>query len=33
MVPKYAATGVDVISLGSLTRSPPALDYSFRTGR
>jgi nicotinate-nucleotide pyrophosphorylase (carboxylating) len=32
MVPEYAATGVDVISLGSLTHSAPALDYSFRTG-
>ena len=31
-VPEYAATGVDVISLGSLTHSAPALDYSFRTG-
>jgi nicotinate-nucleotide pyrophosphorylase (carboxylating) len=31
-VPAYAATGVDVISLGSLTHSAPALDYSFRTG-
>jgi nicotinate-nucleotide pyrophosphorylase (carboxylating) len=30
-VPEYAATGVDVISLGSLTHSAPALDYSFRT--
>jgi nicotinate-nucleotide pyrophosphorylase (carboxylating) len=33
MIPEYAATGVDVISLGSLTHSAPALDYSFRTGR
>lgn len=33
MVPEYAAAGVDVISLGSLTHSAPALDYSFRTGR
>jgi nicotinate-nucleotide pyrophosphorylase (carboxylating) len=32
-VPDYAATGVDVISMGSLTHSAPALDYSFRTGR
>jgi nicotinate-nucleotide pyrophosphorylase (carboxylating) len=32
-VPAYAATGVDIISLGSLTHSAPALDYSFRTGR
>jgi nicotinate-nucleotide pyrophosphorylase (carboxylating) len=31
-VPDYAATGVDVISMGSLTHSAPALDYSFRTG-
>jgi nicotinate-nucleotide pyrophosphorylase (carboxylating) len=31
-VPAYAATGVDVISLGSLTHSAPSLDYSFRTG-
>ena len=31
-VPEYAATGVDVISMGSLTHSAPALDYSFRTG-
>ena len=31
-VSEYAATGVDVISLGSLTHSAPALDYSFRTG-
>lgn len=30
-VPEYAATGVDVVSLGSLTHSAPALDYSFRT--
>jgi nicotinate-nucleotide pyrophosphorylase (carboxylating) len=30
-VPEYAATGVDVISMGSLTHSAPALDYSFRT--
>jgi nicotinate-nucleotide pyrophosphorylase (carboxylating) len=28
----YAATGVDVISMGSLTHSAPALDLSFRTG-
>jgi nicotinate-nucleotide pyrophosphorylase (carboxylating) len=32
MVPEYAATGVDVVSLGSLTHSAPALDYSFCTG-
>lgn len=31
-VPAYARTGVDVISLGSLTHSAPALDYSFHTG-
>ncbi|RDI70662.1 carboxylating nicotinate-nucleotide diphosphorylase [Halopelagius longus] len=31
-VPDYAATGVDVVSMGSLTHSAPALDYSFRTG-
>ncbi|WP_136686533.1 carboxylating nicotinate-nucleotide diphosphorylase [Halorhabdus amylolytica] len=31
-VPEYAATGVDVISLGSLTHSADALDLSFRTG-
>jgi nicotinate-nucleotide pyrophosphorylase (carboxylating) len=31
-VPDYAATGVDVVSLGSLTHSAPALDFSFRTG-
>lgn len=31
-VPEYAATDVDVISMGSLTHSAPALDYSFRTG-
>ncbi len=28
----YAATGVDVISMGGLTHSAPALDCSFRTG-
>jgi nicotinate-nucleotide pyrophosphorylase (carboxylating) len=28
----YARTGVDVISMGSLTHSAPSLDYSFRTG-
>ncbi|WP_280536670.1 carboxylating nicotinate-nucleotide diphosphorylase [Halopenitus sp. POP-27] len=28
----YAATGVDVVSMGSLTHSASALDYSFRTG-
>ncbi len=31
-VPDYAATGVDVISMGSLTHSSPSLDLSFRTG-
>jgi nicotinate-nucleotide pyrophosphorylase (carboxylating) len=31
-VPDYAATGVDVISMGGLTHSAPTLDYSFRTG-
>lgn len=31
-VPEYAATGVDVISMGSLTHSAPSLDYSFQTG-
>jgi len=30
-VPAYAATGVDVVSMGSLTHSAPALDLSFRT--
>lgn len=30
-VPDYAATGVDVISMGALTHSAPSLDYSFRT--
>jgi len=30
-VPEYAATGVDVISMGSLTHSAPTLDLSFRT--
>ncbi|CAI49298.1 nicotinate-nucleotide pyrophosphorylase (carboxylating) [Natronomonas pharaonis DSM 2160] len=28
----YAGTGVDIISLGSLTHSAGALDFSFRTG-
>ena len=32
-VPDYAATGVDVVSLGSLTHSAAALDLSFRTAR
>ena len=31
-VGRYATTGVDVVSLGALTHSAPALDYSFRTG-
>jgi nicotinate-nucleotide pyrophosphorylase (carboxylating) len=31
-VPDYAKTGVDIISMGALTHSAPALDYSFRTG-
>ena len=31
-VPGYAATGVDVISMGRLTHSAPSLDLSFRTG-
>ena len=31
-VPAYAATGVDAISMGSLTHSAASLDYSFRTG-
>ncbi|WIV66517.1 carboxylating nicotinate-nucleotide diphosphorylase [Natrialbaceae archaeon AArc-T1-2] len=30
-VPAYAATGVDVISMGSLTHSAPSLDCSFYT--
>jgi nicotinate-nucleotide pyrophosphorylase (carboxylating) len=30
-VPDYAATGVDVVSMGSLTHSAPTLDLSFRT--
>ena len=29
-VPAYAETGVNVISMGSLTHSAPTLDYSFR---
>ena len=32
-VSAYAATGVDVISMGSLTHSAPSLDLSFRTGK
>ncbi len=31
-VPAYAETGVDIISMGALTHSAPALDLSFRTG-
>jgi len=31
-VPEYAETGVDIISMGSLTHSAPTLDLSFRTG-
>jgi nicotinate-nucleotide pyrophosphorylase (carboxylating) len=31
-VAAYAATGVDIISMGSLTHSAASLDYSFRTG-
>jgi nicotinate-nucleotide pyrophosphorylase (carboxylating) len=31
-VSEYAATGVDVVSMGSLTHSASTLDYSFRTG-
>ena len=31
-LPAYAATGVDVVSLGSLTHSADALDFSFRVG-
>ena len=31
-VREYAATGVDIISMGSLTHSAPTLDLSFRTG-
>jgi len=30
-VAEYAATGVDIISMGSLTHSAASLDYSFRT--
>lgn len=32
IVADYAATGVDIISMGSLTHSADSLDYSFRTG-
>lgn len=31
-VAAYADTGVDIISMGSLTHSAPSLDLSFRTG-
>ncbi|MCU4718579.1 carboxylating nicotinate-nucleotide diphosphorylase [Halapricum hydrolyticum] len=31
-VPAYASTGVDIISMGSLTHSVETLDLSFRTG-
>jgi nicotinate-nucleotide pyrophosphorylase (carboxylating) len=31
-VADYASTGVDIISMGSLTHSAETLDYSFRTG-
>ena len=31
-VPAYAETGVDVVSMGALTHSASAIDYSFRTG-
>ena len=31
-LPDYAATGVDVVSMGWLTHSAPSLDFSFRTG-
>ncbi len=31
-VPAYAKTGIDIISMGSLTHSAPSLDLSFRTG-
>jgi nicotinate-nucleotide pyrophosphorylase [carboxylating] (EC 2.4.2.19) len=31
-VTDYAATGVDIISMGSLTHSASSLDFSFRTG-
>jgi nicotinate-nucleotide pyrophosphorylase (carboxylating) len=30
-LPAYADTGVDVVSMGSLTHSAPSLDVSFRT--
>ena len=31
-IPEYAATGVDIISMGALTHSAPTFDLSFRTG-
>ena len=31
-VADYATTGVDIISMGSLTHSAPSVDFSFRTG-
>ncbi|WP_253738736.1 carboxylating nicotinate-nucleotide diphosphorylase [Halohasta salina] len=31
-VADYAVTGVDIVSMGSLTHSAESLDYSFRTG-
>ena len=31
-LPAYAATGVDVVSMGALTHSASSLDLSFRTG-
>ena len=31
-LPEYATTGVDVVSMGSLTHSADTLDLSFRTG-
>jgi nicotinate-nucleotide pyrophosphorylase (carboxylating) len=31
-VSDYAQTGVDIVSMGSLTHSAPTLDFSFRTG-
>ncbi|RBI59447.1 carboxylating nicotinate-nucleotide diphosphorylase [halophilic archaeon] len=30
-IPQYATTGVDIISLGELTHSASAIDYSFQT--
>lgn len=32
VVPEYAETGVDIISMGSLTHSASTLDFSFQTG-